>query len=215
MPIKLPRVGYLPPGIERGCGVLTCGNKHASSGFCANHYRLARLGRLTEPWAILHAQLCGFTDCDLEARAGFLCHEHARQQKKYGRCWSLGTCRDCGEPWEMKYKESLCVKCMRCPGRRHGLTRMEYESLLESQAGMCAGCGTTEAGGKYGTWSIDHDHDCCPGSTSCGKCVRGLLCSSCNWALGHAKDNVDTLLNLAIYLERSRGEGSDGPSQAA
>lgn len=27
---------------------------------------------------------------------------------------------------------------------------------------------------------VDHDHDCCPGGWSCGRCVRGLICSECN-----------------------------------
>src|SRR6266496_914731 len=32
--------------------------------------------------------------------------------------------------------------------------------------------------------TIDHDHDCCPGSASCGKCIRGFLCGLCNSAIG-------------------------------
>lgn len=31
---------------------------------------------------------------------------------------------------------------------------------------------------------VDHDHKCCPGRKSCGRCIRGLLCDSCNLDLG-------------------------------
>jgi hypothetical protein len=26
----------------------------------------------------------------------------------------------------------------------------------------------------------DHDHECCPGRRSCGHCVRGVVCATCN-----------------------------------
>jgi hypothetical protein len=33
---------------------------------------------------------------------------------------------------------------------------------------------------------VEHDHACCQRKNrSCGKCVRGLLCHTCNIALGH------------------------------
>jgi len=34
---------------------------------------------------------------------------------------------------------------------------------------------------------VDHDHQCCPGSYSCGGCVRGFVCSGCNNAVGHVE----------------------------
>lgn len=68
--------------------------------------------------------------------------------------------------------------------RRYNLTAEQYDDLVEDQQGRCALCGRAEPGGK-GSWHIDHDHSCCPGRTSCGKCVRGLLCNGCNLGAGH------------------------------
>lgn len=31
---------------------------------------------------------------------------------------------------------------------------------------------------------VDHDHSCCSTSKSCGKCIRGIVCQSCNIHLG-------------------------------
>ena len=66
---------------------------------------------------------------------------------------------------------------------RYGLTQKQFDWLLEGQQYACA------MGGEPFTEStqifVDHDHSCCPGERqSCGKCVRGLLCLSCNTALG-------------------------------
>ena len=49
---------------------------------------------------------------------------------------------------------------------------------------------------------IDHDHDCCPGPASCGNCVRGLICTGCNKALGMARDDPLILRQMAQYLEQ-------------
>ena len=49
--------------------------------------------------------------------------------------------------------------------------------------------------------NIDHDHTCCPGRRSCGKCIRGLPCPVCNRGLGMFKDSVKSLLRAVDYLE--------------
>lgn len=47
---------------------------------------------------------------------------------------------------------------------------------------------------------IDHDHSCCPGKGSCGKCVRGILCRNCNVGLGFLKDSIPRLEDAISYL---------------
>jgi hypothetical protein len=37
---------------------------------------------------------------------------------------------------------------------------------------------------------VDHDHNCCPKSGSCGKCVRGMICSKCNAAVQRYEDGI-------------------------
>jgi hypothetical protein len=50
---------------------------------------------------------------------------------------------------------------------------------------------------------VDHDHMCCPVDRySCGKCVRGLLCRTCNMALGLLYESSETARSLAAYLEK-------------
>lgn len=86
--------------------------------------------------------------------------------------------------------------------KRMGLTHETFDALLESQGGCCAICRADRPGGK-GDWHTDHDHACCAGGRSCGKCVRGLLCSKCNQALGLMHDDVTILQNAIGYLRRT------------
>jgi hypothetical protein len=68
--------------------------------------------------------------------------------------------------------------------KRYGLTQALFDALLAAQGNACAMC--REPFAEDQPIFIDHDHACCPDEkTSCGKCVRGLLCLGCNTALGH------------------------------
>lgn len=67
--------------------------------------------------------------------------------------------------------------------RRYGLMQECFDLLLVEQEHACGMC-RKPFGGQQRI-CIDHDHNCCPEEKrSCGKCIRGLLCLSCNAALG-------------------------------
>lgn len=85
--------------------------------------------------------------------------------------------------------------------RMYGLSQDEYDAILEAQGGVCFICGpVTKRSGKSKRLAVDHDHSCCPGPRSCGKCVRGLLCSDCNQTLGRFRDNPGCFTRGYEYL---------------
>src|SRR5688500_5473594 len=60
---------------------------------------------------------------------------------------------------------------------------------------------------RYRARAVDHDHKCCKGKTSCGRCVRGLLCGNCNTMLGRQGDIAETFLRAAQYLAQPPATG--------
>lgn len=163
------------------CSFAGCGRPHQSKGWCTSHYWQARQGRGMTPVQSVR---------DVTVRDAL------------GRKW----CARC-ELWEHESRfrgashtsdrlTSWCGLCIQ--SRNHGMTRFDYELLLAEQGGVCALCEGISRDGK--ALHIDHDHDCCPGSKSCGKCVRGLLCDGCNRGLGHFNDRHDLLDRAATYV---------------
>ena len=66
----------------------------------------------------------------------------------------------------------------------YGLTQEQFDLILAAQNYACAMCHEPFEEGQL--IYVDHDHACCRGKNrSCGGCIRGLLCHTCNIALGH------------------------------
>jgi hypothetical protein len=129
--------------------------------------------------------------------------------------------RDYKNAHQRKYQQQPEPRARRLASYRKyrtGLTQEMFDRLLEYQGHACAICRSPEPGGK-GSWHIDHDHACCPGARSCGKCVRGLLCGACNMALGLLHDDPARLQAALRYLDKlpvvSRGISGNGPSLKA
>ncbi len=78
--------------------------------------------------------------------------------------------------------------------RTFGITPEEYDGRLAYQGGECALCGRPPKDGK--SLHVDHDHDT--------GYVRGLLCFSCNAALGHLQDDLGRIDAALIYVATKR-----------
>lgn len=92
--------------------------------------------------------------------------------------------------------------------KAHGLTLEKYANMLNEQNNVCAICKKPEIAknrytGEPRNMAIDHDHACCPGAHSCGKCVRGLLCHKCNSALG-VIESVGSIDAFKAYLDANK-----------
>ncbi|MGC9377125.1 endonuclease VII domain-containing protein [Streptomyces sp. MH13] len=111
--------------------------------------------------------------------------------------------RSCGETdphseWHRKASASdgLSTSCKACRAekgragplkRRYGLTDAERDQLIADQGGVCCICRAAPAA------HVDHCHET-------GR-VRGVLCFSCNAALGQFKDRPDAIRRAAAYVE--------------
>jgi|SRR5579863_877234 len=74
-----------------------------------------------------------------------------------------------------------------------------YNQTLMDQNYVCKICELPDPRG--GRLAVDHDHNCCPGQKSCGDCVRGLICTTCNTGMGNFHDDIDLLYRAIQYLE--------------
>lgn len=76
--------------------------------------------------------------------------------------------------------------------RRYGLALDEYDSMLIAQDGLCAICRSRQDSQRL---AVDHDH--------LTGVVRGLLCITCNIAVGVVREDPTIAMNLVAYLRRA------------
>lgn len=138
----------------------------------------------------------------METKICYRCHESKdielfvkAKQYKSGRS---NMCKKCHSTYQARYnKEHFSDKrWTEKVYRRHGLSEDEYSALYAKFDGKCWLCKERQA------TEIDHDHSCCS-RFSCGKCIRGMLCQTCNLGLGMFGDSLDGIMMAVVYLERS------------
>ena len=82
--------------------------------------------------------------------------------------------------------------------QKYKISLEKLQTMLELQNSACGIC---EQSLTLSSSQTDHDHSCCSGQYSCGKCVRGLLCGPCNTSLGHL-EKKGFMLKALYYLGR-------------
>lgn len=152
--------------------------------FRARYYAERRSVR--KPW---ECRMCGTTDLLIRSKS------------------NSGCCRPCvGQLWQAKRAaHPLRIRIMQFRAglkKRFNITPHDWMVIWRRQHGGCAICG--KPGGTE--LHIDHDHACCPGAYSCGKCVRGLLCRRHNHGLGNFQDNLVEMRAAIDYVVQHRNK---------
>lgn len=99
--------------------------------------------------------------------------------------------------WYLNNKERASAQARKQKLARYGLTEETYQAMVSAQSGCCAIC---QRPPKLHRLYVDHCHR--TGT------VRGLLCNTCNAAIGMLEDRPDLLKHALAYL------GSNGSSGA-
>lgn len=206
---------------QKICSESNCPESSRAQGFCIKHYRAKRQsGELS---LLERFDRCTHPGCGRPHASKGYCYIHASRKKRgsppmdapvrkvglkkldeHGR----KQCSACLEWLELSafyanrdvsHRAGKCRSCMRA--KKYGLTPESVDKMFTEQSGKCAVCRSLLNDVGRGA-VIDHNHFCCPGSQSCGRCVRGVLCSDCNTAIGMAKDDPEILRAAVNYLER-------------
>lgn len=178
------------------CAYAGCTQDLYCQGLCTGHYNQMSARRPIGPLVSLSWSKVPATDRD-------------KMGNKY--CPGCDQWCDLGEFSINRFRvDGLSEFCRTCRGLNrvrvfYGLDASDYTALLARQGGGCAICGrvTSRENGK--SLAVDHDHSCCPGSKTCGDCVRGLLCDNCNVGLGCFGDDFERLRRAAAYVVAGGG----------
>lgn len=214
--------------VPKACSVDECTKKRFKQGFCRTHW--TRSSQLGDPLKVRECSVEGCSREAPSGKRGWCLLHYTRWSKHgdvgeaaprffepprppiEGHHW-CSTCRT-ELPISDFFRDRRvasgharvcrsCVKDVRV-AIYYGIDGATYRRLLNDQGHVCRICGkpetATHQSGALRRLAVDHDHKCCPGKKSCGKCVRGLLCARCNSAIGLVNEDLAVIDRMAKYL---------------
>lgn len=196
---------------DGACVVIECGKQISDQGLCESH--LAHRREFGSPVAkprkkqpkhgsmAMYGRGCRCDACKVAATT-YRAEQRDRNPEKaadYFRNWHLQNKERRNARRLELYYENKLRELAAARKYLYGLTAEDLDALMAAQGGVCAICGSQPD--PVRGLDVDHDHACCPGKQSCGKCIRGLLCNSCNLAIGKLRDDPAMLRRAADYLE--------------
>jgi hypothetical protein len=118
-----------------------------------------------------------YSNSDLKQKYNEYQKDYAHKNKEKIKNYSSRS----SEEWK---KRNLC--------RRYNITVEQYDAMLQQQLGLCKICNQQPK-----KICVDHCHET--------GIVRGLLCGTCNTAIGLFKENINTLQSAIKYLQENKG----------
>lgn len=169
----------------RECQEDSCQERPLARGLCRSHYYQAQRRGALPPrirQGYRDERLCSVEGCEIIVSALGRCRSHYERARNVGE-----TGLSCRVPGCERGVAGLGM-CGRhsALSRRYGLSPVDL--AVVDAVPVCQVCGSDRL------LRVDHDHET--------GAVRGVLCHSCNIALGMVEDSTARLRALAGYLER-------------
>jgi len=145
---------------------------------------------------------CMLEDCDVSHYGKGYCRPH------YARLVRNGTVDRLNNQIHVD-KEYLYEGTRVLARREYDLLAKYKMSLQEYKERSEAGCEICRVKSSHNL-HVDHDHNCCNGIITCGKCVRGVICPGCNMAVdkyeqGLLRNDNPKMEIIKRYLAKHKG----------
>lgn len=177
----MPRKNGIDYNPNKICSVKDCNENVARLEWCRRHYRFNRL----------------YGDPNYKGQIRFKSKPDLRKSKDCTSCKKELPIESFSFRNETR-RQSTCKECVSISNicRLYNITQEQYAQMFINQNNKCAICK------RERRLFVDHDHKCCLRG-SCGNCIRGLLCASCNTAIGALQEDPAMFATALKYLRNA------------